>query len=100
MVAALVVILVAAIGFVAFCLIDLGRATRVSYLPKAAWVLIILISIPLGGLLYLAFGRGGRAQLAGPAEGPRWPTSPRQLVAPSPAAAPATPVRPGARRRR
>jgi ABC-2 type transport system ATP-binding protein len=87
-VAALVVILLAAIGFVAFCLFDLARASHVRSLPRAAWVLIILISIPLGGILYLALGRGGTSE---PAGDNRWPTSPspspRPLVAPSAPAA-------------
>ena len=57
-----VVVLVAAVGFVAFCLYDLIRTPQVRHLPKAAWALIILVSIPLGGIVYVRWGRhGGRA---------------------------------------
>jgi len=54
--AALVPILVILVAFVGFCLYDLSR-TEVRYLPKWAWVIIVLVSIPLGGILYLAIGR-------------------------------------------
>ena len=53
----LVPLLVVAVGFEIFCLIHLARAAEVHYLPKPIWVLIILISIPLGGIIYLALGR-------------------------------------------
>jgi hypothetical protein len=55
-VAAIVPILVLVVAFVGYCLFDLSR-TEVRYLPKWAWVIIVLVSIPLGGIVYLAIGR-------------------------------------------
>ncbi len=54
--AAFVPILLLAVAFVGYCLFDLSR-TEVRHLPKWAWVVIVLISIPLGGIVYLAIGR-------------------------------------------
>jgi hypothetical protein len=56
-VAALVPIIVVAVGFVVFCLVDLARADEVRYLPRWAWAIICVITIPLGGIAYLIFGR-------------------------------------------
>lgn len=56
-VAALLPIVLVCVGFVAWCLIDLIRRPRVRHLPKWAWALICVASIPLGGLVYLLFGR-------------------------------------------
>ena len=53
---ALLPFVVLAIGFVAFCLYDIARH-GVRYLPKWAWALICVISIPLGGIVYLLIGR-------------------------------------------
>ncbi len=53
----LVPVFVAAAGFVAFCLTDLARTAEVRYLPKWGWALACLISIPLGGIIYLSIGR-------------------------------------------
>jgi hypothetical protein len=40
------------------CLRDLFRAdTVVLLLPRDAWCAVIVLSTPLGGLAYLAFGR-------------------------------------------
>lgn len=55
--AALVPVIVIGAGFVVFCLVDLARAQRVRYLPKWAWGLICLVSVPLGGIVYLLVGR-------------------------------------------
>jgi hypothetical protein len=55
--AVLTVLAIAGVAFVVFCLVDLIRAERVRYLPKWAWALICFISIPLGGIIYLIFGR-------------------------------------------
>lgn len=53
----LVPVIVIGAGFVVFCLVDLARARRVRYLPKWAWALICLVSVPLGGIVYLLAGR-------------------------------------------
>lgn len=58
-VAAIVPLVVLAVGFVAYCLIDLSRS-QVRYLPKWAWALICVASIPLGGIVYLTVGREQR----------------------------------------
>jgi hypothetical protein len=50
-------IVVVAVAFEAFCLVDLYRAGEVRYLPKWAWAGISLISIPLGGIVYLSIGK-------------------------------------------
>lgn len=55
--AALVPLVVVAVGFVVFCLVDLSRAGEVCYLPKWAWAVICVVSVPLGGIVYLALGR-------------------------------------------
>jgi hypothetical protein len=57
MVAALVPIILVAIAFEVFCLVDLAQAPAVRYLPKAVWAIICVFSIPLGGLAYLLLGR-------------------------------------------
>jgi Phospholipase_D-nuclease N-terminal len=58
--AALVPVIVIGAGFVVFCLVDLARAQKVRYLPKWVWALICLVSVPLGGILYLSLGRARR----------------------------------------
>jgi len=55
--AALIPIVVVAVGFEVFCLVDVVRADEVRYLPRWAWAVICLISIPLGGIAYLIVGR-------------------------------------------
>jgi hypothetical protein len=57
-----------AVGFDAFCLIDIARAAQVRYLPKWAWALICLIQTPGGGIAYLSIGHIGRARSVGPGE--------------------------------
>ncbi len=49
--------LVVGVGFVVYCLTDLARARNVRYLPKWAWALICVVSVPLGGIIYLSIGR-------------------------------------------
>ena len=43
-------------AFVVYCLVDISR-NEVRHLPKWAWVVICLISIPFGGIAYLLIGR-------------------------------------------
>jgi hypothetical protein len=45
------------VGFVIFCWVDIVRAETVRNLPKWEWAIICLISVPLGGILYLVFGK-------------------------------------------
>ena len=54
---ALVPLLVVAAGFEVFCLVDLARAGTVRYLPRWAWAIICLVSVPFGGIVYLLVGR-------------------------------------------
>jgi hypothetical protein len=57
--AAIVPLAVLAIGFVVYCLVDLAKS-EVRYLPKWAWAVICLVSVPLGGIVYLVAGRAQR----------------------------------------
>jgi hypothetical protein len=55
---ALLPIVVLALAFDAYCLVDVIRAPSVRHLPKAVWaIIIVLVSAPWGGLLYLFLGR-------------------------------------------
>jgi Phospholipase_D-nuclease N-terminal len=54
---ALLPLLLLAVGFVVFCLVDIVRAPRTRTLPKWAWALLTIVSIPLGGVVYLLVGR-------------------------------------------
>jgi len=54
--AALAPLLVLLMAFVVWCWVDISR-NEVRYLPKWLWVVICLISIPLGGIVYLLVGR-------------------------------------------
>src|SRR5262252_8703521 len=71
-------VLAVAVVFAVFCLVQLARAARVRYLPKWAWVPIICLVIPWGGLAYLVFGRV-----------PPGPDVPVSTPVPAPVAAPA-----------
>jgi hypothetical protein len=55
-VAAVVPLVLAALAFVGYCLFDISRS-EVQHLPKWAWALICVLSVPLGGIAYLLVGR-------------------------------------------
>lgn len=55
--AALAPLILLAVGFVVWVLVDIIRADSVQHLPKWVWAIISVISIPLGGILYLLLGR-------------------------------------------
>jgi hypothetical protein len=61
--AQLVVLLVVAVAIVAvvrfevFCLADLVHAEQTRYLSRAGWAAVCVISVPIGGILYLYLGR-------------------------------------------
>ena len=47
----------AALRFEMFCLDDILHAPYVRTLPRQTWVAICVLMIPLGGILYLYYGR-------------------------------------------
>jgi hypothetical protein len=53
-------LLVLAVALAVYALVDLVRAPAVRYLPKWAWALICVLSMPLGPLAYLTLGRAPR----------------------------------------
>jgi hypothetical protein len=55
--AALAPVLLLAVGFVLWVVVDIVRSPSVRYLPKWAWIVIACISFPVGGLVYLLLGR-------------------------------------------
>jgi hypothetical protein len=54
--AALAPVAVLAVAFAGYCLFDLSRS-EVRHLPKWAWAVLCLVSMPLGGIVYLLVGR-------------------------------------------
>ncbi len=54
--AALAPVIILALAFVGWCWYDISRR-EVRYLPKWLWGMICLISIPVGGIVYLLVGR-------------------------------------------
>jgi hypothetical protein len=56
-----VLVLIAAIEYVRRCLAVLGETPdgRLRYLTRAGWTAVIIFVIPIGGLLFLGFGREG-----------------------------------------
>jgi len=57
---ALAPLIVLAVALAVYALVDLARAPSVRYLPKWAWALICVLSLPLGPLAYLTLGRAPR----------------------------------------
>ena len=57
--AAFAPVIVLLVAFVGYCVVDILRG-EVQYLPKWAWVVICLISVPVGGIVYLLAGRARR----------------------------------------
>lgn len=54
---ALAPLLLLALGFVVWVVLDIVRAERVKHLPKWAWIILAVLSIPVGGIVYLLVGR-------------------------------------------
>ena len=55
-VAALLPLILVAVAWIWFCLRDLSRS-EVKGLPRWAWGAVIVLSVPLGGIIYLVFGK-------------------------------------------
>ena len=99
---ALIPVAVLILGLDGYCLVNLVRAPSVRNLPKPIWaIVILLVSAPLGAILYLCFGadrtgtgrprtrsRGGAPPAARPATATAAAVKPAVLAA-APAAAPA-----------
>jgi hypothetical protein len=58
--AALAPIVLIGVAFLAYCLVDVVRAPSVRFLPRWAWAIICIASVPIGGIAYLLIGRGDR----------------------------------------
>ena len=54
---ALAPLVVVAIAWAAYCIVDIVKAERVLVFPKWAWALICVLSVPVGGIIYLLIGR-------------------------------------------
>lgn len=54
--AALLPLILVGVAWVGYLWFDISRG-RVKYLPKWAWALIVTLSIPVGGIVYLTVGR-------------------------------------------
>ena len=52
-----IIVLAFALGFDAFCLLELSRSEVVLRFPHRIWVLIILCFTPFGGMAYLMLGK-------------------------------------------
>jgi hypothetical protein len=46
-----------AVWFDVICLRDLAKTPRVRYLTHPMWAVAIVLTFPLGGILYLTYGR-------------------------------------------
>jgi hypothetical protein len=53
----LLVFFLGAAVFEGYCLVDCARASQVRYFNQWTWALIMLITIPVGGVLYLMYGK-------------------------------------------
>jgi hypothetical protein len=49
-------LLVLALAFVIWCWVDMSRH-EVRYLPRWLWAIIVGVSVPAGGIVYLLVGR-------------------------------------------
>jgi len=58
-VAALAPLVVLVVGWVAWCWWDIAHGP-VRHLPKWVWALICVVSVPIGGIVYLLVGREPR----------------------------------------
>lgn len=53
----ILVVLAVIVWFDWLCLSDLARTRYVRYLTRQQWALVILAIFPIGGVLYLTYGR-------------------------------------------
>ncbi|MFW2339111.1 MAG: PLD nuclease N-terminal domain-containing protein [Acidimicrobiia bacterium] len=53
---ALIPLALFSLAWVGYCWYDIARSD-VKHLPKWAWALIVVLSVPVGGIAYLLIGR-------------------------------------------
>jgi hypothetical protein len=53
----MIVVLTVVVWFDLRCLADLSQSPTPRLLTRQAWALLILITFPLGGILYLVYGK-------------------------------------------
>ncbi|GAA2042836.1 hypothetical protein GCM10009839_52220 [Catenulispora yoronensis] len=58
--AAFAPIVLLAVAFVVYCLIDLARRPDTRHLPRWGWAVLCCAAVPLGAIAYLLVGRGER----------------------------------------
>ena len=56
-IATILVVLAVVVWFDWICLADIARARHVNYLTRQAWALLVVITFPIGGVLYLTYGK-------------------------------------------
>ena len=54
---ALAPLVIVGLLFVGYCWYDILSSKTVRYLPKWLWMIISIISVPIGGIIYLLVGR-------------------------------------------
>ena len=54
---AVITVIAVVLVFEVCCLVDIARAKEVRRLDRATWALICLVTLPLGGILYLTVAR-------------------------------------------
>ena len=55
--ATILVLVAVMVAFDWYCLADIARARYVRRLTKQAWALLVVITFPIGGMLYLTYGK-------------------------------------------
>ena len=70
---AVITVIAVILVFEVCCLVDIARAKVVRRLDRETWALICLVTLPLGGLLYLTLGRKWKGRGSAPAQqSPMW----------------------------
>jgi hypothetical protein len=72
---ALIIVVAVVVTFEVCCLVDVARAKEVRRLDRQTWALICLVTLPLGGVLYLSLGKKGLRRTATSRTPPRRSTS-------------------------
>ena len=55
--ATIAILLIVVVWFDWICLADIARATYVRHLTKQAWAILVIATFPIGGVLYLTYGK-------------------------------------------